>query len=93
MTCCRYASLTKISLSIKNKPCNSLAEVAKGLPLEILLTETDTPYFHQHNNLGIGVPGLALDCPRKIAALRGDDLSMVLATVRNNVKDLYNINF
>ena len=93
MTCCRYASLTKISLSTKNKPCNSLAEVAKVLLLESLLTETNTPYFHQHNNLGIGVPGLALDCARKIAALRGDDLSMVLATIRNNVKDLYNINF
>ena len=29
----------------KSKPWLTLAEVAKGLPLENLLTETDTPYF------------------------------------------------
>ena len=42
--------------------------------------------------MAIGVPGLALECAKEIAALRGDYLSTVLAAVRNNVRDLYNIN-
>ena len=82
------------------------------MPLENLLTETDTPYFPrkevffsyqylshffdfspllQHNTPAIGVPGLALECAREIAALRGDDLGVVLTALRNNVKNLYNI--
>ena len=32
----------------KSKPWLTLAEVAKGLPLENLLTETDTPYFQKN---------------------------------------------
>ena len=48
-----------------------------------------SPFFQ--NNLSIGVPGLALECAKEIAAIRGEDLSVALTAVRNNARDLYNI--
>ena len=42
----------------------------------------------QHNYLAIGVPGLALECAKEIAALRGENLSVVLEVIKRNVRDL-----
>ncbi|GIY64097.1 putative deoxyribonuclease TATDN2 [Caerostris darwini] len=69
-------------------------EVAKRIPLNRLLLETDAPYFvPKKSPYGTknSHPGMAIHVAAQIAALRGIDVECVLESTYRNTKNVYNI--
>jgi len=73
----------------------SVHEVARHIPLEKLLLETDAPYFlpsgvskesYKHT---FSQPGHVVHVAAQVAALRRISLAEVLAANRKNIKDIY----
>lgn len=73
---------------------NALAEVARKIPLERLLIETDSPYFlpkQESRNLQVSHPGMAIHVAVRVSSLRNIPVEAVLAAVRDNTKRIYSI--
>ncbi|XP_076469693.1 uncharacterized protein LOC143300022 [Babylonia areolata] len=70
-------------------------EVARLLPLNRLLLETDAPYFlpsgFEWEGLSLSHPGMALMVAIRVAELRGIQVEEVLVQVRRNTQDMYGI--
>jgi len=70
------------------------AEVATGLDLTNLLTETDAPYFvpgHLRSKYPLGLPGFAYHAAAQVALIRDIPVAWVLKANKQNVKELYAI--
>ncbi|XP_075552176.1 uncharacterized protein LOC142585350 [Dermacentor variabilis] len=71
-----------------------LTEVARKIPLDRLLIETDSPYFlpkEESRNLRCSHPGMAIYVAMRVASLRSIPVEAVLAAVRENTKRIYSI--
>ncbi|XP_065305454.1 uncharacterized protein [Dermacentor albipictus] len=71
-----------------------LTEVARKIPLDRLLIETDSPYFlpkEESRNLRCSHPGMAIYVAMRVASLRSIPVEDVLAAVRENTKRIYSI--
>ncbi|XP_075750514.1 3'-5' RNA nuclease TATDN2-like [Rhipicephalus microplus] len=71
-----------------------LAGVARRIPLDRLLLETDAPYFlpkSESNRLQQSHPGMAIHVATKVSAMRGIPLEEVLVAVRQNTRRMYRI--
>ncbi|GBN23693.1 Putative deoxyribonuclease TATDN2 [Araneus ventricosus] len=72
----------------------SVHEVAKNIPLDRLLLETDAPYFIPKRGcqgMRWSHPGLAIHVAAQIAALKSIPIEEVFQSTRNNTKRVYNI--
>ncbi|KAF8766890.1 putative deoxyribonuclease TATDN2 like protein [Argiope bruennichi] len=72
----------------------SVHEVAKNIPLNRLLLETDAPYFIPKRGcqgMRWSHPGLAIHVAAQIAALKNIPIEKVLQSTRSNTKRVYNI--
>ena len=72
--------------------------MARKLPLDRMLIETDAPYMKPSNALSVdqdsprsSSPAMCLWVAAKIAEIRRIELDDVLKQVRQNVKDMYGI--
>lgn len=71
----------------------SLPEIARQLPLEHILIETDSPYLTPHPYRGkSNEPAMVTLVAEKIAALKGIDVEVVAAATTANAKRIYQIN-
>lgn len=71
-----------------------LIEVARKIPLDRLLLETDSPYFlpkEESKKLRCSHPGMAIHVATRVASLRNIPVEVVLAAVRENTKRIYSI--
>ncbi|XP_030062415.1 3'-5' RNA nuclease TATDN2 [Microcaecilia unicolor] len=70
-------------------------EAVRKIPLERIIVETDAPYFLPRQvpkrTCRFSHPGLALHTVGEIARLKGLPISSVLAVLRQNTKQLYNL--
>lgn len=68
-------------------------DIARNIPIDRLLLETDTPYFVPRSlSLRWSHPGLVIHAAAQIAAFREDiELEDLLRTVRNNTYKVYGI--
>ena len=68
--------------------------VAKSIPMDRILLETDAPYFvpkSLRSHEQFSHPGNVLFVAEEIANLRGEDVDVVLENCRRNVRKLYQI--
>ncbi|XP_038061117.1 putative deoxyribonuclease TATDN2 [Patiria miniata] len=70
-------------------------EVARKIPLERLLLETDAPYFLPRGltHIGYSNPTMARLVAREVAQIRGDREEDVLKQCLQNTRRLYGVNF
>ncbi|XP_077486100.1 3'-5' RNA nuclease TATDN2-like [Amblyomma americanum] len=71
-----------------------LVEVARKIPLDRLLIETDSPYFlpkSESNRLKTSHPGMAIHVATWLASLRNIEVEDVMTAVRENTRRIYNI--
>uniref|UniRef100_T1J858 Uncharacterized protein n=1 Tax=Strigamia maritima TaxID=126957 RepID=T1J858_STRMM len=70
-----------------------LHEVAKKMPLERLLLETDAPYFVPRLDKGKrrSHPGMAIYVAAEVASLRSESLETILKLTRANTLEMYRI--
>lgn len=67
-------------------------EVIKNAPLEILMSETDSPYVAPFPHRGKrNEPSYVCEVTKKIAEIRGEDLGLVSNALVENAKRLFNI--
>ncbi|MBN3302058.1 TATD2 deoxyribonuclease, partial [Amia calva] len=70
-------------------------EAVQMIPLDRIVVETDAPYFLPHqvskSVCKFSHPGLAIHTVREIASLKGEPLSKVLSTLRQNTRKLYGL--
>ena len=72
-------------------------EVAKKMPLERLLVETDSPYLKPANATSAGResrdnnPAMGLWIAAEIAKIKNVELDEVLIQVRKNISNMYGI--
>ncbi|GFT00075.1 putative deoxyribonuclease TATDN2 [Nephila pilipes] len=72
----------------------SVHEVAKNIPLDRLLLETDAPYFvpkMSPRGTRWSHPGMAIHVAAQIAALKDISVKKVLRATRKNTKFVYNV--
>ncbi|GFR17095.1 putative deoxyribonuclease TATDN2 [Trichonephila clavata] len=72
----------------------SIHEVAKNIPLDRLLLETDAPYFvpkMSPKGTRWSHPGMAIHVAAQIAALKDISVEKVLQAARKNTKFVYNV--
>lgn len=93
-------TFTNLYLGITNlvtyPSARSVHEVARKVPLNRLLLETDAPYFvpkhYTVKDVKVSHPGMALHVAAQIAALRSDvTIQEVLHAVRSNTYCLYGV--
>ena len=92
---------SKIGLTgvVTNAHAKAVHEVAKRVPLDRLLLETDAPYFLPAElaksaspySYQFSQPGQVIHVAAQIAALRGVSLEEVLDANRRNIEDVYGI--
>ena len=71
---------------------NSLDEVAKNIPLDKLLLETDAPYLAPVPHRGKrNEPSFVEFVAKKIANLRNENVERICEATKNNTKKLFNI--
>lgn len=74
------------------KNARALREVARQVPLERMLIETDSPYLAPVPHRGkTNEPGLVLHVAEEIARLRGIELAQVATQTSNNFMHLFNV--
>jgi TatD DNase family protein len=74
------------------KNATALKEVARKVPLERMLIETDSPYLAPVPHRGkTNQPGLVIHVAEEIAKLRGVPFDQVAAMTTNNFVNLFNI--
>lgn len=84
-----YLSLSGI---VTFKKSTELKEVAKLLPLERLLIETDTPYLAPQAYRGkVNEPSYIIEIAKEIAALKGLPLEEVTKATLHNAKKVFKI--
>ena len=84
---------------VTNAHAKAVHEVAKRVPLDRLLLETDAPYFLPAKlaksaspySYQFSQPGQVIHVAAQIAALRGVPLEEVLEANRSNIEELYSI--
>lgn len=75
--------------------CKNVNELARNIPLDRLLFETDAPYFKPRdynfpsNNLNVSHPGFVFTVAEKISKLRNISINNLLEINRKNVKQVY----
>ena len=75
------------------KNAKDLKEVARRVPLERMLIETDSPYLAPVPHRGrTNQPGWVKNVAEEIARLQGRDFSEIAATTTENFYKLFNIN-
>jgi len=92
---------SKIGLTgvVTNSSAKAVHEVAKRVPLDKLLLETDAPYFlpakltksASSYHYQFSQPGQVIHVAAQIAALRGVALEEVLDANRRNIEEIYGI--
>ena len=92
---------SKIGLTgvVTNVNAKEVHEVAKRVPLDHLLLETDAPYFlpaklaksASSYTYQFSQPGQVIHVAAQIAALRGASLEEVLGVNRRNIEEIYGI--
>ena len=91
---------SKIGLTgvVTNVHMKTVHEVAKRVPLDRLLLETDAPYFlpsklakSESYSYQFSQPGQVIHVAAQIAALRGVSLEDVLDANRRNIEEVYGI--
>ncbi|CAL1278127.1 unnamed protein product, partial [Larinioides sclopetarius] len=86
-----YVGITNLVTYSSAKPTH---EVAKNIPLNRLLLETDAPYFLPRKiskRIRWSHPGMAIYAAARIAALRNSTLEEVLDYTYKNTRKMYNI--
>lgn len=74
------------------KKAPNLWEVAKGLPLDRLLIETDSPYLSPEPFRGRrNEPAYVVHVAERIAALRGEDVEHIAAATTENARRVYRV--
>lgn len=74
------------------KNARKLPDVAKNVPTERILLETDCPYLAPHPHRGAtNHSGLMLHTAEKIAELRGLSVEEIIAATEKNAADLFGI--
>uniref|UniRef100_A0A673CZB5 TatD DNase domain containing 2 n=2 Tax=Sphaeramia orbicularis TaxID=375764 RepID=A0A673CZB5_9TELE len=67
----------------------------RKIPLNRILLETDAPYFLPRqvskDVCRFSHPGMGIHTLQEVSLLKGEDMSTVLSTVRNNTVQLYGI--
>ena len=84
---------------VTNENAKAVHEVAKRVPLDRLLLETDAPYFlparlaksASSYSFQFSQPGQVIHVAAQIAALRGVTLEKVLDANRRNIEEVYGI--
>ena len=84
---------------VTNSSAKAVHEVAKRVPLDKLLLETDAPYFlpakltksASSYHYQFSQPGQVIHVAAQIAALRGVSLVEVLDANRRNIEEVYGI--
>jgi Mg-dependent DNase len=72
----------------------STHEVARSVPLDRILLETDAPYFvpeSSRKHERFSHPGNVLSVAKEIARLKGIDVDVILENCRRNVRKLFSI--
>ncbi|GFX47232.1 putative deoxyribonuclease TATDN2 [Trichonephila clavipes] len=86
-----YIGITNVA----NFPsAKSVHEVAKNIPLDRLLLETDAPYFvpkRSPKGTRWSHPGMAIHVAEQIAALKNVPVKNVLQATRKNTRFVYNV--
>ena len=92
---------SKIGLTgvVTNANAKAVHEVAKRVPLDRLLLETDAPYFLPAKlaksaspySYQFSQPGQVIHVAAQVAALRGVSLVEVLDANRRNIEEVYGI--
>jgi TatD DNase family protein len=68
------------------------ARVVRGLPLEALVIETDSPYLPPQGRRGqLNEPSYVIEAAKSIASLRSDSLAHVLETTTRNAAQLFRV--
>ncbi len=62
-----------------------IQEIARYLPAELILTETDNPGGYESLTGNVGTPSLVKDVIGKLAGIRGTSTQVVMTTVQNNL--------
>jgi TatD DNase family protein len=62
-----------------------IQDIARSLPVELILTETDNPGGNKSLTGNIGTPSLVKDVIRKLAEIRGTSDHVMITTVQNNL--------
>ncbi|HXZ30342.1 MAG TPA: TatD family hydrolase [Dehalococcoidia bacterium] len=62
-----------------------IQDIARYLPAELMLTETDNPGGNASLTGNIGIPLLIKDIIRKLAEIRGNSDQVIMTTVHNNL--------
>ncbi|XP_077488031.1 uncharacterized protein LOC144098934 [Amblyomma americanum] len=71
-----------------------LTEVARHIPLDRLLLETDAPYFlpkQESRNLRTSHPGMVIHVAMRLSFLRNVSVDVILAAARENTRRIYGI--
>ncbi|XP_064605085.1 putative deoxyribonuclease TATDN2 [Liolophura sinensis] len=70
-------------------------DLARKVPLDRLLLETDSPYFVPRDvpraDMSFSHPGMAITVAHEVASFQGIPVSKVLQATRKNTKDMYGI--
>ncbi len=67
-------------------------EVARAVPLERILVETDSPFLSPQRHRGTrNEPAYVVEIVEKLAEIKGIDLSQVIAVTGRNAEDLFGI--
>lgn len=83
-----------IKYEIRFNSCNLPFQVARKLPLDKILLETDAPYFVPLKLKGIkrdSHPGQVLHVAAQVAEIKGLSVDEILRCARQNVTTIYGI--
>ncbi|XP_064633797.1 putative deoxyribonuclease TATDN2 [Lineus longissimus] len=87
-----YVGLTPL-VTFRSAEC--VHDVARRLPLERLLLETDAPYFRppyvDKDDMNYSTPGMAICVAHEVARLRGIPMDDVLLKARSNTLAMYGV--